>query len=242
MKLEEAKAIVNDVIQLNQSILTAQRQLSKYSNKYKSTALYGDDISRLFYFIDKIVKDNHNAAIIKNEIISKDINIAFLYLKAVTNRTIHAGDELANAIKLLSSDFDKLFALLFDHIGTNCWHAVHHYNYTWYRYNKDNTYREVKLKDTQAALLEPYLGDIFKQYSSQLLKKCRRGPKRMFAFFFMFQEYFTDEMFEILIARVKTYNEELLTNYILKCSRNFPIKYKEKLASIALLLDMKGDM
>ena len=240
MNLDEAKAIVTDVIQLNQTMIKTQQELQKYSRKYKSTAIYNDDISRLFYFIDKATNDKKIAVTIKNEIISNDINIACSYFKAVVDHNINAGAELAKAIELITNDFDKLYDLLLNYIGNKCWYSVYRNNYRWYR-KEQVVYKEISLQDTSVKCIIPYLGDIFKRFGDKIFKKCRRGYKRMFAFYFLFQEYFTDEMYEVLIARMKTYNDETMTNYILKCSRRLPTKYKDKLAAVSLLLDIKND-
>ena len=203
---------MQDILEYNSALTDMYMLRSKLNSKYKQTVnLYGH-FDRFF-----IIAQNQRLSEeqIKQYLINANDEIAFLYCSSLSSQNARNNELYQKYFPLmfnkLSNNIEYLYICLFK---SNYWYLAYPALY----YNKKNA--NSLIKSEHLFLLEPHLEDIFNRWGDQLYKKCKRGYNKMFVFFLLFQEYFTEEMITTFIQsmykklRSNSYNRGYIAEYL----------------------------
>ena len=143
--------------------------------------------------------------------------------------------------QLIKEDKDTLFQILFIDLHG---YIAHIMSDAYYWQKSIDLKSKYSLEEQMSYLLK-YRSFIFSKYHNEMFTYCRQSKRRMFIFFYLFQEYFTDEMFvhflkvlEQVVLQQKYYNDKYLL-YINGYTRYFPEKYKKQYEAFCSLHDLK---
>ena len=196
-----------------------------YNKKYPmmiiSTACENfDNQSDRNKFYKKIFETNkNNVSFISNILTYMDDNSYYDEL-----RKYFSADQYIETI--MKTDRKLMYKILFE----NCYQILMNTLYDIKLGHKSREYFEV---NKSFAALSSCLSKLADEYLEEMFKYSHRNSNKIFMFFYFFQEYFTDEMYEAFMKYMKKYKYMGSTNYYLKnATRRFSAKYFAQLQEI----------
>lgn len=243
LNIEDTKKLLNNIMDLNKQAQSIRKTLLMYSKQYGiDTIINKNNRMSKINFVDKVTV-NDCIRILKQEILEDDKELESYFLSAKDGE-LSPGPELSFALDRIIDNYILLENMLFEQYGPSAlceiWRHCYNWQCSWSKSRHDLEYKQVPIEDTCFKLFRCKLDIIWDKYKDDLYNKAKRSPKRMLIFFFLFQEKFTDRMFNTLMSRLKKYDDKFLINYVLQCSRYLPIQYKNILESNLLLEDLKN--
>ena len=230
--IDDTRTVVEDIINSNRMYLFAQEQLKKYGEQFNETLYLGYSIKGLLNIIKYNTENEEEALSLIKEIFDKNNDIVYYYFNSILKGSAKPRNELPFAIDVMIKSVDMVYDILIKTFGNYEINGqIGHY---WGRTNSLDIHKNVY------KYFLPYLEVIYNKFNDQLLKKCRRGIRPMIIYFLLFQNYVqdNDEVFQILINRLKGYKNIQYINMVSKLITNE--EQKNQLMAAKTLLDMKA--
>ena len=162
--------------------------------------------------------------------------VAFKFCNRIHKKDDNAiyNDLYPQMLQELYKEPDLLYSLLFKYLR---WAITSKCNY---HHDKTMISRVEHL-----GMLDLYIDKIYELFGQSFWKKAKRGYQLLFLYLIYFQEYFTDDMFELFIQRITNQMKNNIFNktaymidYCIKNSRAIPDKYKEQISANATLVEL----
>ena len=217
--------VIDTILEKNRSFKRAETELNQLWKQYHIRP-YINTLSDLLYIIDKLSINRTMVQQLRIHYILKYEQFTNEYLNAVAQLRLKPDREFHTIFNAVINNFDIIYKYL-DNVAqsvyTEIWRAFSgrigmYYSHISIPHDKC-TFKNIPLQKSCLSYMQPYLEQLWNLYNTQIYKKCKRGPKMMFKFFLVFQEYFTDEMFNTLITRLTAYQDSFMIRYILEGSR-----------------------
>lgn len=234
------KNLAKNIININHIYNEAERTIRQCNKRFGMNLYMQNDVLSLKKFLTKLT-DEATAKCIFQDLLREDSQVVKAYFNTLLFSWFDADPEtLKVAWSQLINNYDILEELFFKNYGETAVTIIENRNLPcYYAVTTKSAGESVKIKDTGFKYWIGHLDEVWDRYGEKLFKRARRGPKMMLTLYFVFQEKFTNEMFEVLCDRMKGYKHEPLIMYILNHSRHLPEDFKNRLAALKLTLSIK---
>ena len=239
---KELLTLINQRLDLAQAMNSIENELTKVNQQ-----LHINMSDNLIEALNKIIKNsNTSSSFIEQVFIRDDSHFIIEIFDALIARGTKLNPVIVNNIPvehyidtILRNDKQKFFKFLFHHcqgkIQNGLWDACSSYS----RLTSTQRKERISLRHL-FPWLQPHLHHIFQLHGEEMFKYARRGKLTMFVFFFLFQEHFTDKMFDTLLKFCNNfisddYRGTERLEYLEHYARNFPDKYLNMLYSLKTL-------
>ena len=241
-KYDKLKDIINSILVINHIYDDTCNILAKCGKKLNSCLFINKDINNLIKCLDNIL-DKKDSVKMFHELLQNNIFLVRSYFLSLLSSYGWRKPNINKAtFSIASNELIKYYAILEEILfkyGNTALLEIEHKNKSYFISKDISKLQKIQVNKTCFEYFsKEYLDNIWNQYSEQLLLKARRGPKLMLILFFLYEEYFTNEMFDILIDRMNGYKNIFYVNYIINCSQYLNEDKKNRLKALKLTLNL----
>lgn len=235
-KIALIKQAAKNLIDINHIYSDTENIIKKYNKKIGEPVYITDNILCLQSFLNKLT-DNNTAKQILHELLQDDPKLTRIYFNTILYSWVKPNsDTLKVALDVLANNYDIVESLIFKNYGNLALVEIQRMNCNLpFKYNKIIL---ASVQETCFKYWQTHLRIIWKKYGKKLFQRARRGPKLMLILFFLYHQHFTDEMFDVLVNRMKGYKNMFFIDYVLQYS--LPEDISNRLNTLKLTLNIKG--
>jgi len=232
------KNITKNIVNINHIYSESENTIKKYNKKFGVSLYVSHNILCLTDFLKKMTTEN-DAKNVLHELMQEDPKLIRSYFNTLLYSWVKPDkDTLQIALNILVNNYPIVEELLFKQYGNLALTTIENNNIQYARGRKQYTLKMCNINETCFKYWMSHLDIIWNKYGNDLFQRAKRGPKLMLTLYFLYQEKFTDEMFNTLCERLKRYKNMFFVDYLLKCSRKLSEDREDKIASLKLMLNI----